>query len=277
MKKNLSLICSIVIGVCSMTFSGQTITAETESTSNILIAYFSRAGENYSVGVIDKGNTELLAEIIADETGGDLFHIEPVIPYPESYEDTKTIATQERNDNARPEIQSKIKNFDDYDVVFVGYPIWWGDMPMIMYTFLENYDWTGKVVIPFNTHEGSGQAQTVASVRKECNIASVMNGFSVRGSVAQNNGDTARETVQKWLSDNRFADIVANGVVYTLQDIRNLQDFLLTRPTKEKLTGKLYDLDHDGVWSVFDLCLMKRAYINGQREVDATSSATVEE
>ena len=126
MKKTLSLICSIVIGVCSMTFSGQTVTAETESTSNILIAYFSKAGENYSVGVIDKGNTELLAEIIADETGGDLFHIEPVIPYPEGYEDTKTIATQERNDNAHPEIQSKIENFDDYDIVFVGYPIWGG-------------------------------------------------------------------------------------------------------------------------------------------------------
>lgn len=277
MKRILSLLCSIVIGVCSRTFSTQAVTAAPESHSNVLIAYFSRAGENYSVGVIEKGNTELLAEIIADETGGDMFRIEPVVPYPEGYEDTKAIATQERTDNACPEIQTKIENFDDYDVVFVGYPIWWGDMPMIMYTFLESYDLTGKVVIPFNTHEGSGQAQTVSSIRKECNTASVMNGFSVRGSVAQNNVDTARETVQQWLSDNRFEDIAANGVVYTLQDIRNLQDFLLAKPTEEKMTGKLYDLDKDGVWSVFDLCLMKRAFINGQGEVDAASSATVEE
>ncbi len=277
MKKILSLICSVVIGVFSMTFSGQAVTAETENETNVLIAYFSRAGENYSVGVIEKGNTELLAEIVSDETGGDLFEIVPVVPYPEGYEETKDIATQERIENARPEIKNTIENFEDYDVIFVGYPIWWGDMPMILYTFLESYDWTGKVVIPFNTHEGSGQAQTVSAIRKECVKASVMNGFSVRGSVAQNNGNTTRETVQKWLSDNRFAEIAANGVVYTLQDIRNLQDFLLAKPTEENLTGKLYDLDKDGMWSVFDLCLMKRAYINSQQEVDATSSATIEE
>lgn len=276
MKKILSLICSLVIGVCSMTFSGQAVTAESESHSNILIAYFSRAGENYSVGVIDKGNTELLAEIIADETDGNLFQIEPVVPYPDGYEETKTIATQERTNNERPEIQSKIENFDDYDVIFVGYPIWWGDMPMIMYTFLESYDWTGKVVIPFNTHEGSGQAQTVSSIRKECSGASVMNGFSVRGSVAQNNRDTARETVQKWLSGNHFSEIAENKMVYIWQDIRNLQDFLLAKPVEENLTGKLYDLDHDGVWSVFDLCLMKRAYLN-TNNIDAVSSATVTE
>lgn len=277
MKRILSLICSVVIGVCSMTFSSQAVTMETKDKTNVLIVYFSRAGENYSVGVIEKGNTELLAEIISDETGGDLFEIVPVVPYPDGYEETMDIATKERIGNARPEIKNTIDNYEDYDVVFIGYPIWWGDMPMIMYTFLESYDWTGNVIIPFNTHEGSGQAQTVSSIRKECNIASVMNGFSVRGSVAQNNGTAARETVQNWLSDNQFADIAANGVVYTVQDVRNLQDFLLAKPTEENLTGKLYDLDKDGVWSVFDLCLMKRAYINGQQEVDATSSATIEE
>jgi len=276
MKKIIAIACSLMIGILSMTFSTQASSAEPESHSNVLIAYFSRAGENYSVGVIEKGNTELLAEIIADETGGDQFRIEPVVPYPEGYEDTKTIATQERTDNVRPEIKNTITNFDDYDVIFVGYPIWWGDMPMIMYTFLESYDWTGKIVIPFNTHEGSGQAQTVSSIRKECSGASVMNGFSVRGSVAQNNGDTARETVKTWLTNNHFSEIAENNMVYTLQDIRNLQDFLLTRPTEEELTGKLYDLDHDGVWSVFDLCLMKRAYLN-TNTVDAVSSATVTE
>ena len=123
-----------------MTFSGQTVTAETEGTSNVLIAYFSRAGENYGVGTINKSNTELLAEIVADETGGDLFCIEPIIPYPEGYEDTKTIETQERTDNARPEIKDTIENFDEYDVIFVGYPIWWGDMTMAVYTFMESYD-----------------------------------------------------------------------------------------------------------------------------------------
>ena len=89
MKKIIAIACSLIVGVLSMTFSTQAVTAEPESHSNVLIAYFSRAGENYSVGVIEKGNTELLAEIIADETGGDLFRIEPVVPYPEGYEDTK--------------------------------------------------------------------------------------------------------------------------------------------------------------------------------------------
>jgi len=115
-------------------------------------------------------------------------------------------------------------------------------MPMIMYTFLESYDWMGKVIIPFDTHEGSGQAQTVSSIRKECSGASVINGFSVRGSVAQNNGDTARETVKTWLTNNHFSEIAENNMVYTLQDIRNLQDFLLTRPTEEELTGTFIKL-----------------------------------
>lgn len=278
MKKLILMICAVVIGVCSMTFSRQAVIAETEQSTNVLIAYFSRAGENYSVGVIEKGNTELLAEIVAEKTGGDLFEIVPVVPYPAGYEDTKAIATQERNDNARPEIKNTIENLDDYDVIFVGYPIWWGDMPMIMYSFLESYDFSGKTIIPFNTHEGSGQSGTVDKIRTLCPESDVMDGIAVRGSIAQNNGESSRTIVQNWLDTNDFASLVkTKPIFYTLQDIRDLQDFLLAKPTKNDLTRKQYDLDGDGVWSVFDLCLMKRAYINSQQEVDATSSATIEE
>ena len=103
-----------------------------------------------------------------------------------------------------------------------------------------------------------------------------MSGFSVRGSVAQNDSASARTIVQNWLDSNNFDALIRKQIThYTLQDIRNLQDFLLTKPTEEDLRGKPYDLDGDGVWNVFDLCLMKRAYLNDVQDVDATSSATI--
>lgn len=274
MKKIISVICSAAIAMASLTFSGASVIAEDEHRDNVLIAYFSRAGENYSVGVIEKGNTELLAEIVAEETGGDLFKIEPVQEYPSGYEECKDVATQERNDNARPEIKNEIENFDSYDVIFVGYPIWWGDMPMIMYSFLESYDFSGKIIIPFNTHEGSGQAGTVASIREECPNSTVMSGFSVRGSVAQNNGESSRAVVQSWLDSNDFESLVQSQTKtkYTVSDLRNLQDFLLARPVEIPKNAD-YDLDDDGVWSVFDLCLMRQACLDSI-DVDTSSSAT---
>lgn len=263
MKKIFTVIFTAVLSIATMNDSVQPAVADThEKRDNVLIAYFSRTGENYGVGMIEKGNTELLAEIIADETGGTLFEIEPVMPYPTGYEDCKEVATKERSENARPEIKNEITDFSRYDVVFLGYPVWWGDMPMISYSFLESYDFSGKTVIPFNTHEGSGQSGTVSSIRKEIPNANVLDGFAVRGSVAQNNGESARSVVRNWLDSNDF-DTLANKALppYTLQDLRNLQDFLLAKPTEESLTGKPYDLNGDNRWDVFDLCLMRHAYL----------------
>lgn len=274
MKRILSVICAGVMAAASFTFSSPVATAETVHHENVLVAYFSRAGENYNVGVVERGNTELLAEIVAEETGGDVFRIETVREYPSAYDEMLTVATQERTEHARPDLKTEIEYFDSYDVILVGYPIWWADMPMAMYTFFESYDWRGKTIIPFNTHEGSGQSGTVSSIREICSDATVMSGFSVRGSVAQNNGESARAVVQNWLDSNDFASLVnKNEPVYTIQDVRNLQDFLLAKPTEEDLRGKPYDLDGDGVWNVFDLCLMKRKVF---QEVDAVSSATVD-
>lgn len=274
MKKFLSVICAGVLAVGSFSFNHSTVTAETEQHDNVLIAYFSRAGENYNVGVVERGNTELLAEIVAEETGGELFRIETVFEYPSDYDEMLTVATQERNENVRPELKTKISNFDEYDVIFVGYPIWWGDMPMAMYNFFESYDFSNKTVIPFNTHEGSGQSGTVSTIRELCPDANVMNGFAVRGSVAQNQSENARTIVQNWLDTNDFSSLVQHPeTIYTIQDVRNLQDFLLHRPTEENLSGKAYDLNHDGIWNVFDLCLMKQKLLN---QVDAVSSATVD-
>ena len=275
MKHFISLVLAGVMTAVSVTFSSPTVTAETEHHDNVLITYFSRAGENYNVGVVERGNTDLLAEIVAEETGGELFRIETVKEYPTAYDEMLTVATEERTNKEHPELKTSIENFDTYDVIFVGYPIWWGDMPMAMYTFLESYDWNGKTVIPFNTHEGSGQANTVATIKGICEGADVMSGFSVRGSVAQNDGASARSIVQNWLDSNNFAAIAAKKTVsYTAQDVRSLLQFLLTKSTGADLSGKPCDLNNDGKWNAVDLTLMKRQILQSQ-EVDAVSSATI--
>jgi flavodoxin len=133
----------------------------------VLVAYFSRTGENYSVGNISKGNTQIVAEMIAGETGGDLFQIEPAVAYPDKYGDCVNLAQKELNDKARPAVKSDVKT-EGYDVIFIGYPNWWGDMPMAVYTFLEKHDWQGKTIVPFCTHEGSGLGSTTGKLQSAC-------------------------------------------------------------------------------------------------------------
>ncbi len=174
---------------------------EAEEPSTILIAYFSHTGENYNVGVIEKGNTHIIADMIAEETGADMFEITTVDPYPEGYDDCTDVAKQEQNDNARPEIQDPPENLDGYETIFIGYPIWWGDLPMAVYTFLESYDFTGKTVIPFCTHEGSGLSGTQKTIEETCSGATVLDGLAVRGSTAQNKQDEAQSSVSDWLAE----------------------------------------------------------------------------
>ena len=189
--------------------AGENVSEETEggtsSDSRILVAYFSHTGENYNVGVIEKGNTHIIADMIAEETGADLFEIATVNPYPDTYDECRDVAKQEQNDNARPEIINPPANLDQYDTIFIGYPIWCGDLPMAVYTFLESYDFSGKTVIPFCTHEGSGLSGTKSSIENTCSGATVLDGLAVRGSMAQNEQDSARESVTKWLSDIGYA------------------------------------------------------------------------
>lgn len=163
-----------------------------------LVAFFSRAGENYAVGHIEKGNTHIVAEMIAAETGGDLFHIEPVTPYPDDYTECTEVAKRELNVKARPAIKGDVKA-EDYDIIFIGYPNWWGDMPMPVYTFLEKHGWQGKTVIPFCTHEGSGLSGTENKLKAACQGATVQKGLAVRGATAQNNREQARQSVKNWL------------------------------------------------------------------------------
>ena len=186
-----------------------TIQAETETQTdsdgkNILVAYFSRADENYNVGTIDKGNTQIVAEYIASEVGADSFHIETVTPYPAGYDDCCDVAKQELTDKARPEIQGSVENMEQYDIVFLGYPIWWGDMPMAVYTFMDSYDFSDKVVIPFNTHEGSGESGTYSAIASYLPDAQVLDGMAIQGQTAQEFSSDTQQAVRNWLDGLGF-------------------------------------------------------------------------
>ena len=166
----------------------------------ILVAYFSRVGNEYSVGNITKGNTAIIADIIAKETGADLFEIKPVKPYTTDYDECTKIASREKAMKARPEIVGKVDNFQDYDIIFIGYPIWWGDMPMAVYTFLESYDFSGKKIVPFCTHGGSGLSSTDQAITLACPNSKVLQGLAIRGAVAQNKTNEAKAKVKEWLA-----------------------------------------------------------------------------
>lgn len=172
----------------------------TEGGSNILVAYFSLAGEQYQVGVVEEGNTSIIARMIAEQTGADLFEIEPVTPYPETYSCLLEVSQEEMGSDARPEIAGTVENMDQYDTVFIGYPNWWGDMPMIVYHFLESYDFGGKTVIPFCTHGGSGLSRTESTIA-DITGADMLEGFEISGQTAQNDRERSLEEVTSWLND----------------------------------------------------------------------------
>ncbi len=167
------------------------------SNKKVLVAFFSRAGENYSVGNVKTGNTQIVAQMIADATNANLFHIKPVKEYPADYSECTEVAKNERNANARPAYKGDAK-VEDYDIIFLGYPNWWGDAPMAVYTFIEAHRWSGKTVIPFCTHEGSGLSNS-SEIREACKGATVLKGLGVYGHTAQNNHAETQAAVEKWL------------------------------------------------------------------------------
>ena len=139
--------------------------------------------EDNSVVVMDGevlGNTQYMANVIAEHTDSDIFRIEPETPYPTDHETLVDIASEEQEENARPAIDGNIGNLDDYDVIYVGYPIWWSDMPMILYTFFDEYDLSGKTIVPFGTHGGSGFAGTIDAIAElEPNANVIEDGLTI--------------------------------------------------------------------------------------------------
>ena len=191
----------MMLCACAFTAHAQGNTSQTTDMKNskkVLVVFFSRTGENYAVGNIDKGNTHIIAEMIAKETGGKLFRIETVKPYPDEYKACVEVAKAEKENNARPEVKGDVK-VEDYDVIFLGYPNWWGDMPMAVYTFIEKHNWNGKTVVPFCTHEGSGLSGTERKLKDACKGATVSEGLAIKGTTAQNSQPQALKAVQTWL------------------------------------------------------------------------------
>lgn len=141
------------------------------------------------------GNTETVANFIHDEVGGDILKLETVKTYKSDYDDLIDEAQEEQEKNERPELKTKI-NIAEYDIIFLGYPNWWGDMPMPLYTFLDDYDLSGKTIAPFITHGGSGLSATPTKIKKEEPNATVTEGLAVSGSNAKN----SKSTVKDWLS-----------------------------------------------------------------------------
>jgi len=164
----------------------------------ILVAYFSRPGQNYVHGNprhLAVGNTETAVKMILALTGGDEFRIEPVKPYPEGYNETTEVAKDELRRQARPALKAKPPKLGGYDLIILGYPNWWGTMPMPVYTFLEACDLTGKKLLPLCTHEGSGLGRTEAELRKVCPKADLLKGLAIQGSLVAE----AAPVLKRWL------------------------------------------------------------------------------
>lgn len=160
-----------------------------------IVIYFSRADENYAVGNIEKGNTEVIAEYIKEITGADLFKVDPLKPYSKNYKECCEEALQEKKQNARPELKKYLKDILEYEVIYIGSPIYWGTMPMSMFTQLEKFNFSNKMIKVFTTHEGSGLGSVVEDVRKICKGANILDSLAIQGSTVY----SAKEKVENWI------------------------------------------------------------------------------
>ncbi|MBQ9035489.1 MAG: NAD(P)H-dependent oxidoreductase [Alphaproteobacteria bacterium] len=174
------------------------------SNKKVLVVYFSKTGEQYGVGNITEGNTAIIAKMVAEQTGADLFEIKlKNDTYPVEYKPLTEVALSEKKANARPGIADDVENFANYDVVFIGTPNWWADMPMALYTFIESNDWSGKTVAPFVTHEGSGLS-SIPSKIKAATGAKMLDGMAIYGHVAQNDREQSKAEITNWLKKLGF-------------------------------------------------------------------------
>ena len=161
-----------------------------------LVIYFSRADENYAVGYIEKGNTEIVAEYIRDIIGADLFKVEGVKGYSANYQKCIEEAKERQQKNERPELKRYLEDISQYEVIYIGAPVYWGIMPQEMVTQLEKLDFTDKIVRVFTTHEGSGLGSIPSQVRRLCKGANVLDdGIAIRGETVKN----SKSKIENWL------------------------------------------------------------------------------
>ena len=171
----------------------------------ILTVFFSMKGETYMAGGrienLEKGNTNVCAEFIQKAVGGDLFEIETTKTYSKDHFKMIEEAKVEMQSGEKAQPKKWLDNLESYDVIFVGYPIWWGTYPPIINTFLEHYNLTGKTIIPFSTSEGSGLLNTVAELREVCKGATVTEALSIRGSQARQSEKKVSEWAKKMITN----------------------------------------------------------------------------
>ena len=166
-----------------------------------LVIYFSRVDENYFGGqmkYITKGNTEVIAEYISDITGADLFKVERKKDYAKDYRTCIEEAKDEQRKGELPELKSYLDDISDYDVIFIGGPIYWGTLPQPMFTQLAKLNFDGKIIMPFSTHEGSGLASLVKDIKKYAPSAAIKNGLAIVGSNVEN----SKDKVERWIKEN---------------------------------------------------------------------------
>ncbi len=201
------------VPVTDTEFLEQTIEPQTESEnldsetngSNVLVAYFSWADNAVvdgevdvvsSPSVVSPGNVQQLAVWVQEETGGDLFSIQVTDPYPSDWDACLERANDERSQNVRPQLVENVENIEQYDTVFVGYPDWWSDAPMLIYSFIESYDWNGKTLIPFCTSGGSGFGRSLEKLPDSAPGANILEGLHVSGSSVE----SASDEIASWIS-----------------------------------------------------------------------------
>lgn len=202
--------CSSQSSAATTATTGKTVetTAKTTENSKVLIAYFAVAENSdvdavssASVNVADgeaRGLVRILAEDIQSVTGGDIFSIQTSTDYPGGIDNLIDYAAEEQDENVRPELTSHIENLDDYDTIFVGYPNWWYDMPMVMYSFFDEYDFSGKTIIPFNSHNGSRFSSTIQTIQElEPGATVITDGFTVNQSGVTNAAGDIEEWIKK--------------------------------------------------------------------------------
>ena len=192
--------------------------------SKALIIYFSRAGENYSVGTVDKGNTELIVDYLTEVTKIKSFKIVPETEYPINYDETVEIAKKEKNSNTRPKIKNPLSSISEYDVILLGYPIWHGNLPNIVMTQLESLDFEGKTIYPFNTHEGSGVGFSINDIKKSAPKADVKEGFPLKGQYARK--DDSKKDINEWLKDKLNITVPNKSYINSLSTILLLFIFI---------------------------------------------------
>lgn len=221
MKKLTIFLLSLALTFCfaacggSPAPSAQTnVSFEVKEPGKTLIVYFSmpetsssnnmtKEEENSTVVIDGKvlGNTQYVAHVIQENTGADIFRIEQETDYTTDHKALVDLAKKERNDNGRPALKANIENLGQYDTIFIGYPIWWSDFPMILYTFFDQHDFSGKTIVPFSTHGGSQLAGTVRTITElEPNATVVQNAFTV----SRDDVQEAKPDIVAWLKTLGF-------------------------------------------------------------------------